>query len=171
MFCKVLAISYLFREKHESLQQFYDTVTEITLLNDVLRLSNVPPPLVAAAVRNLKDGMDAFESLRVYSDYRTPSTIRVFITLCLFVIPLMLAPYFATLATEGHFIVAIAGGGLTALPFFLLSNLQRALENPFAGDNTQSDPDDIRLDELHFMAYITEDAAAQSSMAKPTQEL
>ena len=147
-------------EKHQSLKLFYETVAEITLLNDVLRLSDVPPPLVAAAVRDLKEAMGAFEALRAYADYRTPSTIRIFIHLLIYLIPLVLTPYFAHLATQGHPALAIAGGALIALPFLLLNNLQRSLENPFAGDHTSSDPDDIRLDEMQLMSYIKEDADA-----------
>ena len=52
--------------------------------------------------------------------------------------------------------------GFICLPFLLLNNLQLALENPFAGEEEQdADPDDIRLDELQLMTYMTQDADSQ----------
>ena len=56
--------------------------------------------------------------------------------------------------------LSLTFAGFISLPFFLLNNLQRSLENPFAGeDETDADPDDIRLDELQLMTYMKEDAA------------
>ena len=87
-------------EKHDQLKVFYDTVSEITLMNDVLRLSGLPPPLIAVAVGDLRDSLEAFEHLRCFSDYRTPSGIRAFMRLCQYLIPLLLTPYFATLTKD-----------------------------------------------------------------------
>ena len=90
------------RDKHEHLKTFYDTVSEITLMNDVLRLSGLPAPLVTVVAGDLRDSLDAFERLRCFSDYRTPSGIRAFMRLCQYLIPLLLTPYFATLASPDH---------------------------------------------------------------------
>ena len=101
-------------EKHQQLKTFYDTFAEITLMNDVLRLSGLPPPLVGVAVRDLRDALTAFEHLRCFSDYRTPSGIRAFMTLCQYLIPLLLTPYFAHMGTLGSTTgarVRTAGGG------------------------------------------------------------
>ena len=137
------------REKHEQLKIFYNTVSEITLINDVLRLSGLPAPLIAVAVRDLKESLSAFEHLRAFSDYRTPSTIRAFIRLCEYCIPMLLSPYFAHLAIDGHMVLAFIAAGFIGLPFLLLTNLQHSLENPFAGDG-DADPDDIRYTQGFF---------------------
>ena len=51
-------------------------MSELSLINDVLRVAGLPPPLVATACTDLRECTRAFEYLRCYSDYRTPSTIR-----------------------------------------------------------------------------------------------
>ena len=148
-------------EKLNQLKTFYDTVAEIAVVNDVLRLSGVPPPLVACAIRDLRDSLGAFEHLRCFSDYRTPSGIRAFTRLLQCSIPLLLSPYFAhlTLQVGGHQFLAPLFAGFICLPFLLLNNLQLSLENPFAGDVPDDpDADDIRLDELQVMTYMAQDA-------------
>ena len=85
----------------EQLKIFYDTVAELTLMNDVLRLSGLPPPLIGVAVGDLRNSLNAFEHLRCFSDYRTPSGIRAYTRLFQILIPVLLTPYFAYLGTEG----------------------------------------------------------------------
>ena len=88
-------------EKKKQLKTFYDAVAELSVVNDVLRLSGVPPPLVSGAVRDLRDALSAFEHLRCFSDYRTPSGIRAFMRLMQWTIPFLLTPYFAYLSLQG----------------------------------------------------------------------
>uniref|UniRef100_A0A7S1HWI6 Bestrophin homolog n=2 Tax=Eutreptiella gymnastica TaxID=73025 RepID=A0A7S1HWI6_9EUGL len=142
--------------KKSFLLLFYQKVAEIALIHDILRLSGIPPPLVASAVGNLRGMTDSFEHLRCFADYRTPSTIRAFIRLCQYAVPLLMAPYFADLAVHHSPILAYASAAFIAIPFLLLNNVQGSLENPFAGA-TNADPDDIRLDALQIMDYMNED--------------
>ena len=67
---------------HSALQDVYDTFSEISLVNDVLRISGLAPPLVSSLVTQLRDVVTGFEKLRMFSDYRTPSVIR-FVPACL----------------------------------------------------------------------------------------
>ena len=62
-------------------------------------------------------------------------------------------------------VLAIIAAALTSIPFLLLNNLQLSLENPFAGeDDEDADPDDIRLDELQVMTYMSQDATLQAQL-------
>ena len=45
-----------------------------------------PPPLVARPVASLAELMCKFEQLRIFSDYRTPVTLRAFCRLCCFIL-------------------------------------------------------------------------------------
>ena len=155
-------------EKQMQLVVFYNTMADIMVMNDVLRLSGLPAPLIASAMGHLKTAHEAFEHLRQFSDYRTPSGIRAFISVCKYSIPILLTPYFAHLGWQGetyvHAILAIISGGLCTFPFLLLNNLQLSLENPFCqSDGTSFDPDDIKLDELYLETYIKEDADASNT--------
>ena len=175
--CSQVAISALFSsvqgyltakteaEKVDQLQVVYDTVSELTLVNDICRLAEIPTPLCARLHSDLWNLIGSFERLRTFSDYRTPSTIRSFIHLNIFMVPVMLAPFFAEMATQSAYAwFAFPASFLLPLPFLLLSNVQSGLENPFRSSRFQADS--IRLDSLQMLAYIQEEDKAPEAPEK-----
>ena len=118
--------------KVEQLRVIYDLLSEVSLVNDVLRISGIDAPLIASLTSSLGSVVSSFERLRMFSDYRTPSSIRAFIHLCIVLVPLLLIPVFAQLALLHHSYVVYCASFLLPLPFMLLSNVQKGLENPFS---------------------------------------
>ena len=108
-------------------QAVYDTFSELSLLNDVLRIAGTAPPHIAHLAGTLQQIISAFEALRVFSDYHTPTSIRAFIRLDIFIMTLLLVPFFAHLARESHhnkWIVYVAAFAVP-LQFMLLLNIQK----------------------------------------------
>ena len=142
-------------EKVAQLRAVYDLLNELSLVNDVLRISKIDAPLIASLTSTMGRLVGSFESLRMYSDYRTPSSIRAFVHLCNVLVPLLLIPNFAQLATEHNPYAAYAAGFLLPFLFMLLSNVQKGLENPFA-DPEIINPDGIQLQSLQMVRYMSE---------------
>jgi hypothetical protein len=141
-------------EKVVHLRKVYDTLSEVTLLNDIMRICNIPPPLSARLISDVNGIINSFETLRIFSDYRTPSSIRAFINFCIILVPVLLAPFFADLAkTADHPSIAWVAAFLLPMPFLLLTCVQRDLENPFTGGGSFA-ADSIRLDSLQLMEYM-----------------
>ena len=94
----------------------------------------------------------------MFSDYRTPSSIRAFIHLCVVLVPLLLIPVFAELATQYHPLGVYVASFLLPFPFMLLANVQKGLENPFCGKDCGADrnPDGIQLDGLQMVNYMSD---------------
>ena len=128
-------------QKKLQLRVVYDVLSELSLVNDVLRISGIDAPLIASLTATLGQVVGSFERLRMFSDYRTPSSIRVFIHLCIVLVPLLLIPAFARLAMEHASLpVVYTAGFLLPFPFMLLSNVQKGLENPFCRSVAPSYP-------------------------------
>ena len=161
LFCSVRA--YLTaqseREKRCRLQEVYDTFSEISLVNDVLRISGLACPLVASLGQKLPVANATFEKLRMFSDYRTPSVIRHFNNVFVILTPLLLVPSWAHLARQTPdpacvWLVYLAAF-LTPLPFMALLRVQQLLENPFYGDSA-TNPDGIQVGALALVAYMAD---------------
>ena len=145
----------------DHLRKVYDRLNELALVNDVLRISGIEGPLIASLNAHLGHVVRSFERLRIYSDYRTPSSIRAFIHLCIVIVPLLIIPVFADLATQQHPYAAYAAAFVLPFPFMLLSNVQKGLEHPFTGlfDNPNDNPDGIQLKGLQMVRYMSETEA------------
>ena len=142
-------------QKVQQLRLVYDALSELSLVNDVLRISGVAPPLIAALTATLAQVVSSFERLRMFSDYRTPSGIRVFIHVGLLLVPLLLVPLFAHLASEHSPAVVYGAGFLLPLPFLILLSVQKGLENPFAAEGADN-PDGIQLNNLQMVQYMAD---------------
>ena len=142
------------------LQCVYDIFSEISLVNDVLRISGLPAPMVAALSTNMREIIVAFESLRTFCDYRTPSSVRCFVWLGVVLSPVLLIPSWAALAltTSPHSEwMVYVGAFLTPLWLMFLLNTQTGLENPFSG------VDGIRLDALQMVEYMADTELMQTT--------
>ena len=140
-------------QKRVQLRHVYDGLSELSLVNDVLRISGVPAPLVGSLTSTCREVVRSFERLRTFSDYRTPSSIRVFMQLCIVLVPLLLVPGFAHLATEYHSGAVYVAGFLLPFPVMLLQSVQKRLENPFSHDDN---PDGIQLDGMQMVEYMAD---------------
>ena len=107
----------------------YDTFSELCLANDVLRISGQAPPHISDLAQYLRQIITAFESLRSFSDYRTPSSIRTFIHLGIFIMTLALIPFFAKLSRNPDLNVYIVYGAAFIVPlqFMLLQSIQKGV--------------------------------------------
>ena len=139
-------------DKLHNMQLVYDSFSEISLVNDVLRIADMPAPLVAGMTNNIRSMIVSFECLRQFSDYRTPSSVRAFVLLGVTLTPAFLIPSWAGLAakTPGcEWIVYLYSFMMPLFLLFLL-NAERSLEFPFSG------VDGIRTDALHMVEYMTD---------------
>ena len=93
----------------------------------------------------------------MFSDYRTPSIIRLFTKLGILVTPVLLIPSWAQIAkdTPPHcdWLVYVCAFVLP-LMFMALWNAQRGLENPF--QTKEDSPDGIRVDALQMVGYMSD---------------
>ena len=87
-------------QKRQQMRAIYDVFSELSLVNDVLRISGIAPPLIASLATTLEAVVGSFERLRMFSDYRTPSSIRTFIHICIVLVPLLLIPVYDCAASE-----------------------------------------------------------------------
>ena len=93
----------------------------------------------------------------MFSDYRTPSIIRLFTKLGIVLTPILLIPSWAHIAkdtpAQSDWLVYVCAFVLP-LMFMALSNAQNRLENPF---QTEMDgPDGIRVDALQMVGYMSD---------------
>ena len=124
-------------------------------MNDVLRISGIDAPLIASLTSSFGQVVSSFERLRMFSDYRTPASIRAFIQLCIILVPLLLVPMFAQHAADSFSPMVYAAGFLLPLPFMLLSNVQKGLENPFSRE-FDDNPDGIQVNSLQMVQYMSD---------------
>eukprot|EP00668_Euglena_longa_P016332 GGOE01020573.1.p1 GENE.GGOE01020573.1~~GGOE01020573.1.p1 ORF type:complete len:619 (+),score=181.28 GGOE01020573.1:94-1857(+) len=128
------------------LDNTYQQYLDLCLHVDLLRLCDLPPPLVGQSLSNVALMMQSFEKLRVFCDYRTPCTLRSFFWSCVVVLSFLMGPYCALLGSKYGYVY----GYLVNLTFFwlllCLNSIQRILENPFSTHGEDSaDEDDINL--------------------------
>eukprot|EP00669_Euglena_mutabilis_P014148 TRINITY_DN9194_c0_g1_i1.p2 TRINITY_DN9194_c0_g1~~TRINITY_DN9194_c0_g1_i1.p2 ORF type:complete len:337 (-),score=155.91 TRINITY_DN9194_c0_g1_i1:185-1195(-) len=129
---------------HNLFLQFSDVFHHV----DLLRLSGMPPPLIAVPFNNAINLIASFERLRNFADYRTPCTIRGYSKACMGVLSFAMAPFFANISAK----YGIPYGFIICLCFFWLlvcmDNIQAMLENPFITFGRLNAEDDINLCEL-----------------------
>jgi hypothetical protein len=122
--------------------------SDLFFLVDQFRLSGIPPPLVAAPFNNIINMILGFESLRIFADYRTPCSLRVFCKSTIAAMTLCFAPLFAYVSAQYE----PACGYLLCFAFFWLllcmDNIQAMLENPFLTFGRSNAEDDINLSSL-----------------------
>lgn len=90
--------------------------------------------------------MTAFETIKHIYQYRTPRTLRLYSKFFIYVILIVLGPYFALLAENQILWLAFIKPVLFAMVFTGLDNIQEHLENPF----DQVGEDDIKINPEKF---------------------
>ena len=88
----------------------------------------------------------AFETMKHIYQYRTPRTLRFYSKFFIYVILIVLGPYFAMLAENQILWLAYIKPVLFAMVFTGLDNIQEHLENPF----DQVGEDDIKINPEKF---------------------
>ncbi|EDO38746.1 predicted protein [Nematostella vectensis] len=142
---------YLLTEKISKrsfiLTVIYEDFSDISQMNDRVRASNLPSntPLVTRLIHYHNLMFWAFERLRVVREYRSPRTIRSFTKVFIFLMPLILSPYYVYIGkssgnTWGPYYIAI----ISSFVFGTLQGVQDVLDDPFDGISE----DDINLGQL-----------------------
>jgi predicted membrane chloride channel (bestrophin family) len=94
----------------------------------------------------------AFETVKHIHQYRTPITLRMYSKFYIYVILIVLGPYFAILAEGQALWLAFIKPIIFAMVFTGLDNIQEHLENPF----DQVGEDDIRINPDKFAETLNE---------------
>ncbi|MBT5337666.1 hypothetical protein HN858_02685 [Candidatus Falkowbacteria bacterium] len=88
----------------------------------------------------------AFETVKHIYQYRTPITLRIYSKFFIYIILIVLGPYFAIIAEGQPLWLAFINPIIFAMVFSGLDNIQSHLENPF----DQVGEDDIRINPEKF---------------------
>lgn len=142
---------YLLTEKVERrnyiLKVIYEDLSDISQLNDRVRGSSLPnnSPLITRLIHYHNLMCHSFERLRVIREYRSPRTIRSFTKVFIFIMPIVLSPYYVHMGinsgnTWSPYYIAI----LSTFIFGSLQGVQDILDDPFDGISE----DDINLGQL-----------------------
>lgn len=125
----------------------YEDLSDANQFNEKVRGSdlNANSPLVSRIVHFLNMMCLAYERLRVIREYRSPRSIRSFTKVLIFVLPLLLSPYYVFLGNKENnnwspYYISV----MVAFVFGALQGVQDKLDDPFDGMSE----DDIKLDTL-----------------------
>lgn len=150
---------YLLTEKLDRrkfiVRVIYEDLSDANQLNEKVRCSSMSAnsPLVARIIHFVNMMCLSFERLRVIREYRSPRSIRSFTKVLIFILPLLLSPYYVYLGTKhnkdnGETISSIWSpyyiSIMVAFVFGALQGVQDKLDDPFDGMSE----DDINLDTL-----------------------
>jgi hypothetical protein len=117
-----------------------------TFINEGRKL-DMPPGDVSRMNQYESKIIDAFESMKHISQYRTPITLRAYSKIFIFVLPVLYGPYFAKLSSDYPFIFLFFVPVLFSIILVALDNVQDDLENPF----DQIGEDDVRINAEKFV--------------------
>eukprot|EP00729_Bicosta_minor_P030768 gene30768-24964_t len=92
-----------FNHKDDIQAYIYRLFSRLAVANDVIRQSKLKAnsPLCTRLIHYHHTMITAFERMRTVREYRTPRTIRSFCKMVVFLLPSMLSPWFAFIATKG----------------------------------------------------------------------
>eukprot|EP00045_Choanoeca_perplexa_P016679 m.227810 g.227810 ORF g.227810 m.227810 type:complete len:926 (-) comp17328_c0_seq2:1353-4130(-) len=131
------------------LGRMYRLMSRLSKANTMLIRSDIPGagPLAATAVKQHNEIVLRFERLRSIREYMTPRSVRNFFKVFVFLIPMILAPYFVAVSRNadsntlwGAYFSAV----VVTLLFGALQSVQDGLDDPFDGIGE----DDVSLYEL-----------------------
>lgn len=94
--------------------------------------------------------LTAFETIKHIYQYRTPRTLRLYSKFFIYIILIVLGPYFALIAEDQDLWLGFITPVLFAMVFTGLDNIQEHLENPF----DQIGEDDIRINPEKFIQTL-----------------
>ena len=130
----------------------YEDFSDTNQLIEKVRASKLPSntSVIARVIHLLHMMCLSFERLRVIREYRSPRSIRSFNKVLIFILPLILAPYFVYLANEcDSYWSAYFISVLVAFVFSALQGVQDKLDDPFDG-LSEDDIDLANIDEWTF---------------------
>ena len=148
--------------QNRAVQRFYCDINRLLKLafashdhhHDPQLNSRIPPPIISFLTSKINDALLSFERLCATKDYLTPLGIRAFMGFMLWLLPVLLAPYFVW-HTERD-MSGVASYGWAWLFFLMLGALvdvKNILDDIFDGDSAD---DDVVIDVkgiLHNMQY------------------
>eukprot|EP01083_Nonionella_stella_P005785 16697_1 len=139
--------------QNKIVQRVYSDVhrlTEITMGNDdTFRLNEIKrrnfTPLTAILCGRINALLTSFEKIKVVKDYRAPLGIRAFSSMMLWILPIIVAPYFVWDTSDDvqPNTSCYLWSWLFFLMFGVLADVKNILDDPFDGDSAY---DDILLD-------------------------
>ncbi|KAJ7389947.1 hypothetical protein OS493_028416 [Desmophyllum pertusum] len=128
----------------------YEDLSDISQLNDKMRCSSLPhnSPLLTRLIHYHNLMCHAFERLRVIREYRSPRTIRSFTKVFIFLMPIVLSPYYVHMGIKSGnlwspYYIAV----LVSFIFGTLQGVQDVLDDPFDGISE----DDINLGQVRSL--------------------
>ena len=141
------------------LRAMYEDFSDTNQLIENLRVSDLPAnsALVSRSLVLLTSLCLAFERLRVIREYRSPRSIRSFNKVLIFVLPILLSPYFVYEGQKSKndwspYYISV----LVAFVFSALQGVQDKLDDPFDGMSE----DDINLSTIDEWTFESLEATA-----------
>ena len=132
----------------------YGLISNLSVEQESLRTrGGVSTSELARLNQYLRNTIANYEKLRNVAEYRTPVALRAYTQVFLNVFPVLFAPYFALVSSQGWWPLGFVMAILYSLVLVGLDNIQEGLENPFDG---------IGIDDVQF------DGALDAEWAEPT---
>ncbi len=128
-------------EKEIKEREVYKKFSELSIFIKELRKRGMVAGELSRVNQYLSKMIEAFESLKHISQYRTPITLRAYSRLFIIITPIIYAPYFAYIGKNIHLILAMVTPFLFSIVLVGLDNIQDHLENPF----DQIGEDDVKI--------------------------
>ena len=124
-----------------ALHDVYRVFSDLSRTNESLRASGVSATEISRDSQYQRDIIGAFESMRNFSSYRTPVTLRAFSRIFLSLFPVLFTPYFSLIGYPQHAWAGYVLAALYSMVLVGLDNIQEHLEDPY---------DSIGLDDLQL---------------------
>jgi predicted membrane chloride channel (bestrophin family) len=121
----------------------YEQLSDLSRAIEAMRDGHgLSPSELARLNQYFRNAIANFERLRNIAGYRTPVSLRAYTQVFLNVFPVLFAPYFALVSTQGWPPLGFVMASLYSLVLVGLDNIQEGLEDPFDGVGV----DDVQLD-------------------------
>ena len=128
----------------------YRQFSHLSQFTKELRTRGMSPGEISRVNQYISKMMEAFESSKHISEYRTPITLRTYSRLFIILTPIIYAPYFAYIGKDIHILLSMITPFLFSIVLVGLDNIQDQLENPF----DQIGEDDIKINPEKLFEYF-----------------
>ena len=128
----------------------YGAFSRLSLFVKRLRARGLPSGEASRCNQFISKMVISFESIKHVYQYRTPTTLRTYSKVFIYIIPAVYGPYFAAIAQDYSPELAYVMPVLLATVLVSLDNIQEHLENPF----DQVGEDDVIINVEKFVELL-----------------
>lgn len=135
------------RDLPQTERRVYAAFSDLSLFVKKLRTRGLPSGEASRCNQFISKMIISFENVKHVYQYRTPTTLRTYSKVFIYVLPVLYGPYFAAIAQEYSDGLAYVMPVLLSVVLVSLDNIQEHLENPF----DQVGEDDVFINAEKFV--------------------